>query len=44
MADKISKGDFIKVDYTGSEKEGGRVFDTTDEALAKKENIYNENS
>ncbi|HIJ99238.1 TPA: FKBP-type peptidyl-prolyl cis-trans isomerase [archaeon] len=44
MVDKISKGDFINVDYTGSEKDTGRVFDTTNEVLAKKENIYNEDS
>jgi FKBP-type peptidyl-prolyl cis-trans isomerase SlyD len=36
----IQKGDFIKLNYTGR-FEDGRVFDTTDEELAKKEEIYN---
>lgn len=34
------KGDFIKLSYTGK-FDGGKVFDTTDEELAKKEEIYN---
>ncbi len=37
----IAKGDFIKVSYTGKTDEG-RVFDTTDEDIAKANNIYNE--
>lgn len=36
----IQKGDFIKLNYTGS-FEDGRVFDTTNEELAKKEEIFN---
>lgn len=36
----IQKGDFIKLNYTGR-FEDGRVFDTTNEELAKKEEIYN---
>ncbi len=36
----IQKGDFIKVSYTG--KNDDRVFDTTDEDVAKASNIYNE--
>jgi FKBP-type peptidyl-prolyl cis-trans isomerase SlyD len=36
----IQKGDFIKLNYTGR-FEDGRVFDTTDEELAKKEDIFN---
>ncbi|GFO97660.1 FKBP-type peptidylprolyl isomerase [groundwater metagenome] len=36
----IQKGDFIKVSYTG--KNDDRVFDTTDEEIAKANNIYNE--
>ena len=36
----IQKGDFIKLNYTGK-FEDGRVFDTTDEDLAKKEDIFN---
>ena len=37
----IEKGDFIRVSYTGKTDEG-RVFDTTDEDVAKTNNIYNE--
>ena len=36
----IQKGDFIKLNYTGR-FEDGRVFDTTDEELAKTEEIFN---
>ncbi|MDY9926664.1 peptidylprolyl isomerase [Methanosarcina sp.] len=36
----IQKGDFIKLSYTGK-FEDGRTFDTTDEELAKKEEIFN---
>ncbi len=36
----IQKGDFIKVSYTG--KNDDRVYDTTDEEIAKDSNIYNE--
>jgi FKBP-type peptidyl-prolyl cis-trans isomerase SlyD len=35
----IQNGDFIKLNYTGR-FEDGRVFDTTDEELAKKEEIF----
>ncbi len=38
----IQKGDFIKVSYTGKTADDGRVFDTTDEEVAKANNIYNE--
>ncbi|MCX9084717.1 MAG: peptidylprolyl isomerase [Candidatus Methanoperedens sp.] len=38
----IEKGDFIRVSYTGKTDEG-RVFDTTDEDVARANNIYNEN-
>ena len=37
----IEKGDFIRVSYTGKTDEG-RVFDTTDEEVARANNIYNE--
>lgn len=37
---KISKGDFVEVEYTGKTKEDNIVFDTTDEETAKKNNIY----
>lgn len=36
----IQKGDFIKLNYTGM-FEDGKAFDTTNEELAKKEDIYN---
>ena len=38
----LKKGDFIEVEYTGKTKEEGFIFDTTDEAVAKKNNIFNE--
>ncbi len=37
------KKDFIKVEYTGRIKTSKKIFDLTDEALAKKENIHNPN-
>ncbi|MBR9692252.1 peptidylprolyl isomerase [Candidatus Woesearchaeota archaeon] len=37
---KISKGDFIEVEYTGRTKEENFVFDTTDEAIAKEADIH----
>jgi len=40
---KISKGDFVEVEYTGKLKEGDIVFDTTDEKTAKEHELYNEN-
>ncbi|MCK4670842.1 MAG: peptidylprolyl isomerase [Nanoarchaeota archaeon] len=39
MADTIKKGDFIEVQYTGTVD--GQVYDTTDEAKAKEQNIHN---
>jgi len=36
----IQNGDFIRVSYTG--KNDDRIFDTTDEEIAKANNIYNE--
>ncbi len=38
----IQKGDFIKLSYTGK-FEDSKVFDTTDEELAKAEEIFNPN-
>ena len=35
----LKKGDFIKLNYTGK-MEDGKVFDTTDEEVAKAENVY----
>lgn len=39
----IKKKDFIEIEYTGKLKEEDVIFDTTDEALAKKENIHSQN-
>ncbi len=37
---KLQKKDFVKLDYTGTVKETGKVFDTTKESVAKKEEFY----
>jgi len=39
----IKNGDFIEIEYIGS-LEDGTIFDTTDEGVAKKNNLYNKNS
>jgi FKBP-type peptidyl-prolyl cis-trans isomerase 2 len=36
----LREGDFVELEYTGRLKETGDIFDTTDEALAKKEGIH----
>lgn len=36
----LKKGDFIELEYTGRIKESGKVFDTTDEKIAKSEGIH----
>lgn len=38
----IQKGDFVTVSYTGKTADDGRVFNTTDEEVAKANKIYNE--
>ncbi len=38
----IQKSDFIIIDYTGSVKETGEVFDTTSEEIAKEKKLYKE--
>ena len=40
MTGNVRKGDFVELDYTGTLKEANIVFDTTVEAIAKKEGIY----
>jgi peptidylprolyl isomerase len=40
--DAVNKGDFIKVEMTGTTVETGEVFETTDEELAREEGIYDE--
>ncbi len=37
---KIKKGDFVEVEYTGTVKEDNIVFDTTDEKIAKENDIH----
>ena len=37
---KISKGDFIEIEYTGRVKENGIIFDTTDGKLAKENELH----
>ena len=39
----IKKKDFIELEYTGKEKDSGDVFDTTDKAIAEKQEIFNKN-
>ena len=36
----LKEGDFVSLDYVG--KVGGKIFDTTKESVARKENIYSE--
>lgn len=38
--DKIKKLDFIEIEYTGKIKEDGIVFDTTDEKIAKDNDLH----
>lgn len=40
MTEKIKKGDFIEIEYTGKLKELDAVFDTTNADVAKKEEIF----
>jgi len=41
--DELAEGDFVLVEMTGKVEDTSKVFDTTDEELAKEEGIYNEN-
>jgi len=41
MPEKIKKGDFVEIEYTGAVKDSNTVFDTTNEELAKKEGLFN---
>lgn len=38
----IKKGDFVEVEFSGIVAENNEVFDTSDEAIAKKNEIYNQ--
>ena len=37
---KLKKGDFIEVDYVGKIKDENKIFDLTNEEIAKKEKVY----
>lgn len=37
----MNKKDFVEVEYTGRLKDNNALFDTTDEALARQENVHN---
>jgi len=37
--EKVSKKDFIEIEYTGKIKEDNTIFDTTDEDIAKENNL-----
>jgi FKBP-type peptidyl-prolyl cis-trans isomerase SlyD len=37
---KIEKGDFVEIEYTGKIKDDNTVFDTTDEKIAKENNLH----
>lgn len=41
---KIKKHDFVEIEYTGKLAEEGIIFDTTNEEIAKQNQIYNENA
>ncbi|RMF05525.1 peptidylprolyl isomerase [Candidatus Woesearchaeota archaeon] len=36
----VKQGEFVKIEYTGRVKDSGEVFDTTDESVAKENNVY----
>ncbi len=38
---KVNKGDFIQLEFVGRLKSNNKIFDLTDEDLAKKEKIHN---
>ena len=39
---KVKKGDFVELEYTGKIKLMNKVFDTSDQKIAKTNDIYNE--
>jgi len=41
---EIKKNDFVEIEYTGTVKEDKVIFDTTNEELAKKNDIQSENT
>ena len=38
---QVKKGDFIELDFIGRLKENNKIFDLTDEKVARDNNIYN---
>ena len=40
----VKKGDLVKLEYTGRMAKTGQIFDTTDEAIAKKAGIWESSS
>ena len=40
---KIKKGDVVELEYTGSIKDSNIIFDTTDENIAKTNNLHQDN-
>jgi len=42
MPEKIKKGDFVEIEYTGTIKDSNIIFDTTNEDIAKKEGFFSE--
>ena len=44
MAETITQGDFVQVEYSGRLAEDGTLFDTTDEAAAKQAGIGGKNT
>lgn len=44
MAETIKQGDFVQVEYSGRLADDGTLFDTTDEAAAKKAGIGGKNA
>ena len=36
----VKKRDFVEIEYTGKIKEGNVIFDTTDEKVAKENNLH----
>lgn len=40
----IKKHDFVEIEYTAKLKEDGTIFDTTEEKVAKENNVYDKNA
>lgn len=40
----IKKHDFVEIEYTARIKEDGTIFDTTEEKVAKENNVYDKNA